>query len=158
MALEPAAASAVPLVTEHSETVESPFFWVFPGEIVIAQAFGFACSAAREDTTERLVPQEACLQMVLFKESRPAPPPDGCPCVRVYSLKKVTAKVIAIDDVMLDGCCVCLSARGNLMLINVPGAYRFVLNDASALGSARIFLRAVRASDIPHNSPFLMGV
>lgn len=158
MALEPSAASAVPLVTEHSEAVESPFFWVFPGEIVMAQAFGFACHAAREDSSERLVPQEACLQMVLFKEVRPELPPDGCPCVKVYNLKRITSKVIAIDDVMLDGCCVCLSASNNLMLINVPGAYRFVLNDASALGAARIFLRAFRATDIPHNSPFLMGV
>lgn len=34
----------VPLFTEKSKSVESPFFHIFPGSVVVARAFDFDCT------------------------------------------------------------------------------------------------------------------
>lgn len=159
MALQTPDAAPVPLFTELSQSVESAFFWVTSGAAVAAMAFNFACDAARADNSERRVPQVACLQRVLFKQVKTGFPdelPDA-PCVKLYDLRKFKAEILAIDDVRLDNCCMCLSARSNLLLIDIPGAYRFVFNDASAVGTARIFLQAYKLSDLRADSPFFMG-
>ena len=52
-----------------SKSVESPLFYIQPGEVLQAQAFGFACSKAKLDSQERTVPQVAYLEQVMLDEA-----------------------------------------------------------------------------------------
>ena len=68
----------VPLFTETSVAIDSPFFHVFPGDIALIQAFGFMDYKERADKTELQVPQVACLEMLLSRKAsslhaRPTP-------------------------------------------------------------------------------------
>ena len=149
----------VPLFTELSTGVESPFFYVAPGEIVQAIAFDFVQTKARE-TNEREVPLVACLEQVLFKESVRIQSFDGKrgnTANRIMSLKDFATDVLAIETVQLHGCSFSLSSCNNMMLINTPGNYRFVLNDMTALGTARIYLRVFTKDEFPWNSKFMIG-
>lgn len=150
----------VPLFTEKSQDVESPFFYVSPGDIVQAMAFDFAEDKTRTDNTELRVPQVACLQQVLFKESVKLQTFDskkGQNYTRIFSLKDYVTDVLAIEDLEHDGCTFSLCRHNNMMLINTPGAYRFVLNDMVALGTARIYLRTFTHEEFPWNSKFMIG-
>lgn len=148
----------VPIFTEKSQSVQSPFFYVSPGTIVQAQAFGFVTFASRMDNTERRVPQVACLEQVLFKEGvRLDGTTDDCHCTKIYDLSRFTTEVLECEEVMLNGCGVNLSACKNQILINLPGAYRFVLNDQTAIGNARIYLRTYSSAEFPWNSSLFIG-
>lgn len=138
----------VPLFTELSTSMESPFFYVAPGEVVQVMAFDFVQSKVREGN-EREVPLVACLEQVLFKEVVAAK--------RVMSLKDYATDVLAIEPVQLHGCSFSLTSCNNMMLINTPGNYRFVLNDMTALGTARIYLRVFTKDEFPWNSKFMIG-
>lgn len=138
----------VPLFTELSTSMESPFFYVAPGEVVQVMAFDFVQSKAREGN-EREVPLVACLEQVLFKEV--------VATKRVMSLKDYATDVLAIEPVQLHGCSFSLTSCNNMMLINTPGNYRFVLNDMTALGTARIYLRVFTKDEFPWNSKFMIG-
>lgn len=149
----------VPLFTETSTGVESPFFYVAPGEIVQAMAFDFLEKKSR-DYNEREVPQVACLEQVLFKETVKLQGFDtkrGISANRVLSLKDYISEVLAIETVHLHGQCFSLSSCNNMMLINTPGNYRFVLNDMTALGTARIYLRVFTKDEFPWSSKFMIG-
>lgn len=146
------------LFNDKSTSVESPCFYVAPGFVVQAMSFGFMEKASRADATELQVPQVACLQQVLFAEDVKLDVPElesGCGCApKVYD--RVT-KILAVEDVSLNGCNIALSSCNNHMLINLPGSYRFVLNDQTALGIVRIYLRMYSADEFPWNSRFFIG-
>ncbi len=149
----------VPLFTELSTSVESPFFYVAPGEVVQVMAFDFVQSKTR-DASEREVPLVACLEQVLFSEAVRIQTHDGkrgTTASRVMSLKDYATEVLAIETVQHNGCCYTLSSCNNMMLINIPGNYRFVLNDMTALGTARIYLRVFTKDEFPWNSKFMIG-
>lgn len=149
----------VPLFTELSTGVESPFFYVAPGEVVQVMAFDFVQNKARENN-EREVPLVACLEQVLFKETVKIQSYDGkrgTTANRIMSLKDYATDVLAIETVQHNGCGFTLSSCNNLMLINIPGNYRFVLNDMTALGTARIYLRVFTKDEFPWNSKFMIG-
>lgn len=149
-----------PIFTEQSQSVEGPFFYISPGHIIQAQAFGFAEWAARENNALRKVPQAACLEMVLFREgiipSWETPETRGR-CKFIFDLRQYTTDIEAIEEVQLHGCGLSLTACNNMMLLHVPGAYRFVLNDATSVGQVRVYLREFTVDEFPWNSRFLMG-
>lgn len=145
----------VPLFTEMSASLDSPFFTLVPGEIALLQAFGFADYKERADTTELLVPQGACLEMLLFKESaRLGHDPGAC---KPMSLNQYRADLLARDTVWHDGCSVMLTSCNNLMMLNIPGSYCFTLNDAGAIGNARIYMRIFTHEEFPWDSKFFAG-
>lgn len=144
----------VPLFTETSVDVNSPFFTVAPGEIALLQAFGFADYKDRVDNTEQQVPQEACLEMLLFKEGALPPQKGSCP---VRDLDKYRTLLLAQETMMRDGCYYALSKQNNIMLINIPGSYRLVLNDGTAVGTARVYLRMLSHEEFPWYTPFMIG-
>lgn len=145
----------VPLFSESSLAVESPFFTVFPGEVAHLQAYGFMDEKVRTDNTELRVSQKACLEMVLFKEEIVGKR-DGSACP-IMDLKRFKSKVLAIETMRLNNKTFSLSKCNNTMLINIPGAYRFVMNDASSLGNARIYLRIFSHEEFPWDSKFFIG-
>lgn len=146
------------LFSEKSSSAESPCFYVAPGFVVQAMAFGFMDKASRADKSELQVPQAACLQQVLFAEDVKwdvPEPADGCSCApKIYNR---TTKIIAVEDVYINGCCCTLSACNNHMLINIPGSYRFMLNDLTALGVVRVFLRMYSRDEFPWQSRLFVG-
>lgn len=152
----------VPLFTEKSTDMASQFFHVSPGNIVQAQAFGFCKYKYRVDDTELQVPQVACLQQALFEEkvflnAEQDRTDQKCHCPQVYSLKQLGSAVLALEQVYLNGCALAISACCNNILINIPGTYRFVMNDETALGNARVFLRTFTREEFPWPSKFFIG-
>ena len=71
----------VPLFTEQSTGVESPFFYVAPGEVVQAMAFDFVQTKSR-DASEREVPLVACLE-------------------RYYLVKLYACRLLTVDMALL---------------------------------------------------------
>lgn len=147
--------SPVPLFTEMSVETGSPFFHVFPGEVALIQGFGFQPYKTRLDSSERQVSQTACLEMIIFKEgvhiSR-----DATMCT-VMDLEHYKTEILAIETMRMCGCTYSISRKNNIMLLNIPGSYRFVMNDDAALGNARIFLRIFTKEEFPWDSPFFIG-
>jgi hypothetical protein len=141
------------LMDENTKEVESQCFSVTPGSVVEILGFGFADEAMKIDIKERTVPQEAYLEQLLFKESVRQPRLEHMHEVRegvtVYTLGDFYAAIREHDYVRVNGCCQALSKCNNIMIIAVPGDYRFVLNDESAIGNVRIYMRAYSKDDYP---------
>jgi len=128
----------IPLLDDQSQSVESRMFHVFPGQVAVVRAYGFMPYKERVDDTETQVTQVACLQSVIFEESA-LPDYDSCQGL-IVDFSKYKGQVKELDYVYLDGCGVEVSACNNHILINIPGSYRFVLNDETAVGMARIYV------------------
>lgn len=147
-----------PIFDVLSSRVESPVFFVEPGEIAQVQAFGFACRKAKLSETERSVPQIATLEQVMFKEAikdvATTVMQGSCACTKLYN--KAT-EILATEPVMLCGNCVQISASNNHLLINTPGAYRFVLNDVTALTNVQVFIRTFTHNEFPWDSSLFIG-
>lgn len=142
---------------EHSKSVESPVFVVDPGDVVQLMAFNFVCQRTKVDEGERSVPLVAKLQQIIFKETldRAAKKKSTTSCGSDFIVNN--AEITAVDDVQICGNCVMLSASNNILLINVPGAYRLVLNDTTALGTARVFGKKYTYNEYIWNSQLFMG-
>lgn len=146
----------IQLYHSKSKLVESPVFFVTPGEVLQLQAFGFACDRTKLDQEERTVPQIAYLEQLMFKEGtlESTETKNNCQCTRLYDK---TTELLASEKVMICGHCVTLSAQNNHLLINTPGAYRLVLNDVTALGNVQIFVRTFTKDEFPWNSNLFVG-
>ena len=139
-----------------SKSVESPLFYIQPGEVLQAQAFGFACSKAKLDSQERTVPQVAYLEQVMLDEALvdSTENKNKCCCTKLYDR---ATKIIATEQVTICGHCVMLSAKHNQLLLDLPGVYRFVLNDVTALTNVQIFLRTFTKQEFDRNSSLFIG-
>ena len=139
-----------------SKSVESPLFYIQPGEVLQAQAFGFACSKAKADDSERTVPQVAYLEQVMLDEALIdlVENKHNCGCTKLYDRD---TKIIATEEVIICGHCVMLSAKNNQLLLDLPGVYRFVLNDVTALTNVQIFLRTFTKQEFARNSSLFIG-
>lgn len=144
----------VPLFTETSVSVDSPFFTIIPGEIAMLQAFGFADYASREDSTTLQVPQEACLESLLFRES--VLPSHKFGVCQIMDLEKYRTELLAKETVCCNGNCFTLTASNNIMLINIPGTYRLVMNDGTAVGQARVYMRVFTKDEFIWDSKFFL--
>ena len=144
----------IPLFTEMSQSVDSPFFTLVPGEIALLQAFGLAETKARAEG-ELLEAQMACLDMLLFAEGVvPVREPDFCP---TYRLDDYYTKILARETMWKDGCAYALTSCNNIMLLNIPGSYCLQLNDVTALGVARVYMRVFSHEEFPWDSKFFIG-
>ena len=148
----------IPLFTEKSKSVESPFFHIFPGSVVVARAFDFDCTRTPMSEDEFTnTPVKACLEQVMFREDFDDDPSGQNRGITVYDMKFYVTKLLAISPVVKNGCQLSLSADDTVMLLNVPGSYRFVLNDQASVGNARIYLQSFSHEEFPWNSKFFMG-
>ena len=149
-------AKPIALFHDKSKNVESPIFFVQPGEVVQVQAFGFSCEREKLDPSERTVPQVAYLEQIMFDEVilPSTEVKNNCCCTKLYDK---TTEILAANEVIICGECVMLSARNNHLLINIPGAYRFVLNDVTALTNVQVFLRTFTRDEFPWNSSLFVG-
>ena len=146
----------VPLFSENSVTVESPFFHIFPGEIAQIQGFGFAGHKDRYDAGLLQVPQVACLESLLFKETF-HPVRDGANNSPIMDLGQYKAELLARETMRRNDCTFSISKCNNTMLLNIPGSYCFTMNDVTALGNAHLYLRIFTKDEFPWNSKFFIG-
>lgn len=148
-----------PLFTELSTSTESSMFFVNPGEIAQVMAFGFAKTASKADNTTRTVIQAAHLEQVLLTEEfKPSTmEKNGCCCPILYNLSDFRETILAYEPVRKCGQCIMMCRGDNMMLINTPGLYRFVLNDVNALGIVRMYIRMFTRDEFPWDSKFFIG-
>lgn len=139
----------IPIFDEQSVELQSGVFVIFPGEIAILRAFGFQDYADRVDTNTTRTEQSGCLEMLLFKET---PLPKSRGCHDTFNFIEFAGAPLAAEKVRVGGCAVSISKCNNLMLWNIPGTYRFSMNDSTALGDARIYLQIISKDEFPWDS------
>lgn len=144
----------VPLFSELSATMDSAFFHIHPGDVAMLQGFGFQEFKHREDNTELRVEQAACLEMLVFAEDIIEQEEHPCP---IMDLRKYQASLIAREIMRVKGCPVSISRGNNIMFLDIPGSYCFTMNDGTALGNARIFMRMYSKSEIFWKSNLFVG-
>lgn len=140
----------IPIFDENSVEIQSGVFVINPGEVAILRAFGFADYADRVDTSTTRVSQSACLEMLLFKEN-PLPRSSGCQGDFI-DWNDFIGLPLAAEKVRVGGCAISISKCHNLLLFNVPGTYRFTMNDDTAVGEARIYLQIISKTEYPWDS------
>lgn len=146
----------VPLFTELSTCVESPFFHVFPGQIAILQGFGFADYAYRNDKSTLRQPQMACVEMLLFKET--FVPAAHCSADSpLMDLRQFQTELLARECMRMNECAFALSKLNNILFLHIPGSYCLVMNDPCAVGTARVYLRIMTKDEFPWGSRFFVG-
>ena len=143
------------LYDEGYTALEGRVFTVFPGEIAVIQGFGFMDYKSRMDNSTLLVPQVACLEMILFKENKL---PDYINCfTNPVDFSTIKGEVLAIENVRMNGCDVKLSRCDNVIMINVPGTYRFFMDDPTTMGNVRIYMRTMSKDEYIWNSKLFIG-
>lgn len=146
-----------PLFDERSTKLESRYFRVFPGEVAVIQAFGFA-EYKTPVPGEFKAHQAVCLEQVLFKVEPLPEKPCGTCGGGIIDITKHKGEVLAYETVRSNGCGVSMDLCNNILLWNIPGSYRFVLNDQSAIGQVRIYLRIITKDEFPWNiAPIHVG-
>ena len=149
------------LMDENTKEIESQCFSVTPGTIVEVLGFGFADEAMKIDIKERTIPQAAYLEQLLFRESVRNPRLEHVQEIRegvtIYTLDDFYASIKEHDFVRVNGCCQSISKCNNIMLIAVPGDYRFVLNDESAIGTVRLYMRVYNKDEYPWGAKLFLS-
>lgn len=140
---------------EHSSSVSSTPIYIAQGDIGIFQAFGFADYREPNTDDEAEVPQLACVNMLLLKEAD-LPGFEYCTSSTI-DLSKYVGQVMVEETLSSDDCRFSLSACNNFMMINIPGSYRFVLNDDAAVGVVKIYWRTMPKDVFRWDSRFFMG-
>ena len=72
-------------------------------------------------------------------------------------LRQYQTHLLSKETMRMNGCTFEISKCNNTMLLNIPGSYRFVMNDATAIGNARIYLRVFTKEEFPWDSKFFIG-
>lgn len=140
------------LMDELYQDIYSDIFTVMPGQIVIVRGFGFV-----EHTSERpIIDQHACLHMMLFKDVK-LPEFNGC-SMPLFKLEDYPGVLLVEDEIRtFGGCTWKLSKCHNVILIDIPGSYRFVLNDPNAVGYVRIYANEFTHNEFPRYSNLFVG-
>ena len=144
----------VPLFSPISALMDSAFFHVHPGDVVMLQGFGFQDFKSRADKTELQVEQAACLQMLLFSEDVLEQEPSDC---RIFDINKYQTSLIEKDTLRVNGCAIGISKNHNILFLDIPGSYCFTMNDGTALGNARVYLRTYSKTETPWKSKLFIG-
>jgi hypothetical protein len=141
---------------ERSVSQESAPFRLLPGHVAEIMAFGFTSQPFRRDPDEAFMQQEACIHRVYYTETEL---PEYCPCTGL-SLPKIAdyrGKILIEGHISNKGCFWSLNYCNNLVLIDIPGVYRLILNDPNAPGNVHIYLRSYSKSELPRNSALFIG-
>lgn len=138
-----------------STSAYSRLFYVFNGEIMVLRAFGMQDNIDRVDNSVPVTPQRICANMVLLGE--------GVSLERDASFAldplQYEGEVIAEELIYTNGCPWMIEKCNNLSFIDVPGTYRFFLNDPTAVGKVFLYFNIIRKAEfLRHVSSFMGGV
>jgi hypothetical protein len=136
------AAVPYPVFSENSSERASQVFYVNKGWHAEFLALNFASRLVRPDPQRPMVNQAACLYRVLYKEFvLPEPDKDQCGG-GILDLTRYRPEILAEVPLITAGCPWSLSYCDNYRQLDIPGTYRFVLNDPEAAGVVSIYMMA----------------
>lgn len=130
-------------------SVYSSVFNVPPGKVCVLFAANMQENKDRADNSTFLSPQELCVRRLVHDFSIPEGLPICSCCDWIFDLSSIKEVAVADEVVQSGGCCWALTARNNLCVIGVPGAYRLELNDHSAVGRLQVYADLYDAKTFP---------
>lgn len=137
------------------KTTQSRAFMIKPGEVGVVRGTGFKRFKTHPDNTQTRVHDVACLQWLLYEDGGL---PESVECSgHIIDFSKYKGRLIAAENLSINGCNYALEMCNNVMMIDIPGQYRFVLNDESSIGSVRIFLNVYGKEEFPRSSGMFVG-
>jgi hypothetical protein len=142
------------LFDENSASVMSDLFYVNSGWTGILRAYGFHGLHQEVETGYPRALTMACVnqvQMADFTKRYEAP------CGVFIPADMVDIRIVNEGPVVTDGCNWAVSACHTLALIDIPGVYRLVLNNPSALGSVFVYLQARVSGSMSRASALFFG-
>jgi hypothetical protein len=151
------------LFDEHSISVQSPWFHLFPGNVVQFIASNFMYDVLDHSVTppkRKGCRQEASVhQLILNGESLAQITTNVCGCQ-----PQLTSNIGIIDDIelaTLGADCLpddwTLTSCNNMRLLDIPGVYRLELNDPDMLGVARVYMRELPEDKLNRPSALYFG-
>ena len=132
--------AAIPLWGELNDTMWSDVFHVPAGKCAVLFATGLSSEKARVSAEEVKGPQMICIERVGLAADvgEPVAPCDGR-CGPAAS-RDMDARLQFAD--LVESCATpwTLEPCRNIGIIGIPGAYRLRLNDATAIGTAQVYV------------------
>jgi hypothetical protein len=141
-------AAPYPIFDGLSCGVASKPFFISPGWMAEFLAFNFAQWRVRPSAACPLMEQQACLSRIIYKNFEP-PEADVQPCGVLPDVTGYKPEILAETRLVTEGCPWSLSACRNYRMLDLPGAYRFILNDPAAAGNVLIYMLAHPLSGRP---------
>lgn len=144
------------LFGKDSSEVCSPIFRVFPGHVWVFQAFNFVQDKHRPDpVVEAAEAQQACLNQIVFKEGTLTKSNECGALVMDYDSCK--GSILAENMLVVNNCCWCVNACNTVAILDIPGDYRWVLNDSTALKVVQLYARWYSREHFPYDSSVFYG-
>lgn len=130
-----------PLWDDANNTLYSSHFFVKPGWSAVLFAASLSDEKVRKSAAEFKGPQMACVEKLVYNCKWPEPKADCCGvCSHVRELGLPEAELVAADYVETCSLPWTLEPCRNLGIIGIPGIYRLRLNDATAIGTAQVYV------------------
>lgn len=142
----------VPLWLPDNETQDSSVFKVLDGYTALLVATGFERFRVNTETKEFRSPQLACLHRLIFLVDQvnvgALEPRTACDY-----LYEVTQNITNVTDEVMyrSDCMLTLGGCDTVGVLPIPGTYYFHLNDATAIGTAQIWIELYRNDNLPQS-------
>lgn len=132
---------SIPLWDDANNTLYSSHFFVKPGWSAVLFAANLSEEKVRKSAAEFKGPQMVCVEKLIYDCKHPEPK-DGCCgiCSHVRDVEAPQAELQAVDYVETCSLPWSLEPCRNLGVIGIPGIYRLRLNDATAIGTAQVYV------------------
>lgn len=141
---------AIKIYTPDSKTKHSAIFSVVKDRVIVVSGFNFACATTDEFGEVINRAQRAILHKVTLAGGDLPYCTDLCGCV----IEAKSAHIESSEPVVSCGCAWSLHGADNLVVLSVPGYYKFELCDESAIGKVSIEIEELtleQAKLIPAN-------
>ena len=132
---------AIPLWDSANDTIFSSAFFVKPGWSAVLFAVGLSEEKVRKSAAEFKGPQMICVEKLIYDCRWPEPKPACCGiCSHAREVEGPEAELVAEDYVETCSLPWTLEPCRNLGVIGIPGIYRLRMNDATAVGTAQVYV------------------
>ena len=141
--------AAIPLWSDANDTLVSSAFYVIPGWSAVLFAAGLLEDKVRKSAAEFKGAQMACVERLIYEcESPELVPMCGVCNQNSYEIRPASAELKALDYVETCSLPWTLEPCRNLGIIGIPGVYRIRLNDATAIGTAQVYVEFYKHESI----------
>lgn len=133
--------AATPLWDDANNTLYSSHFFVKPGWSAVLFAVNLSEEKVRKSAAEFKGPQMACVEKLIYDCKHPEPKSGCCGiCSGTRAVEAPEAELQAVDYVETCSLPWTLEPCRNIGIIGIPGVYRVRLNDATAVGTAQVYV------------------
>ena len=144
------------LFDENSISAESIPFFISPGMLAEFMLFDLSDEPRQLEPGTFKVCPAVCLNQLVLGEGVELPQPSLCDGL-IVDLSKYPGVILAEGPIKTDCCQWSLSSGDNRRFLDIPGTYRFVLNDLTLAGWFRLYMRAWPKSDFNRPSGLFFG-